>query len=53
MEFDWTHLFRTKTSQKSFLKTFCYNNKSTRKVKYFQQISNEEFFYFLWSNNTK
>ena len=30
---DRKHLLRTKTSQKSLLKIFCYNNKVTRKVK--------------------
>ena len=33
---DWKHLLRTETSQKFFLKIFCYNNKVTRKVKDFQ-----------------
>ena len=31
MDFDWKHLLRTVTSQKSFLKTFYYNNKTLGK----------------------
>ena len=33
---DWKHLLRTKYSQKSLLKTFCYNNRDTRQ-KYLQK----------------
>ena len=29
MEFDWKHLLRTESSQKSFLRIFYYNNKGT------------------------
>ena len=32
---DWKHLLETKTSQKSLLKSFYYNNKGTSKVKDF------------------
>ena len=41
---DWKHILRTETSQKSLLKTFCYNNKVTRKVKDFKKLSNKEIF---------
>ena len=50
---DWKHLLRTETSQKSLLKTFCYNNKVTRKVKNFQKLSNKEIYFTLQSNSTK
>ena len=40
---DWKHVLRTETSQKSFLKTFCYNNKVTRKVKDFQNSLIKKF----------
>ena len=39
---DWRHLVRIETSQKSLLKTFCCNNKVTRKAKDFQKVSNKE-----------
>ena len=32
---DWKHLCKAETFQKSFLKTLCYNNKFTSKVKDF------------------
>ena len=44
---DWRHIVRTETSQKSLLKTFCYNNKVTRKVKDFQKLSNKEICFIL------
>ena len=50
---DWKHLVRTKTSQKSLLKTFYYNNKGPRKVKHFQKLSNNEIYFILQSNSTK
>ena len=40
---DWKHLLRTETSQKSFLKTFCYNHKVTNKVKDFQNSLIKKF----------
>ena len=42
---DWKYLLRTETSQKSFLKIFCYNinNKVARKVKDFQDSLIEKF----------
>ena len=42
---DWKHLLRTETSQKSFLKIFCYNinKKVARKVKDFQDSLIEKF----------
>ena len=42
---DWKHLLKTETSQKSFLKIFCYNinNKVARKVKDFQDSLIEKF----------
>ena len=50
---DWKHLLRTETSQKSLLKIFCYNNNVTRKVKYFQKLSNKEIYLSLQSNIAK
>ena len=41
---DWKHLVRTETSEKSLLKTFCYNNKGTKKVKVFRKLSNKEIY---------
>ena len=45
---DWKYLLRTETSQKSFLKIFCYNinNKVARKVKDFQENSLNKEMYF-------
>ena len=40
---DSKHLIRTKTSQKSFLKIFCFNNKVTMKVKDFQNSLRNKF----------
>ena len=40
---DWKHLLRTETSQKKFLKIFCYNNKIARKVKDFQNSLIKKF----------
>ena len=39
--------------QKFLLKTFYYYNKSTRKVKDFQKLSNKEIYFILQSNSTK
>ena len=50
---DWKHLLRSKTSQKSFLKTFYYNNKGTRKLKDFRKLSNKEIYFILQSNRTR
>ena len=50
---DWKHLLRTETSQKSYLKTFYYNIKDSRKVKDFQKLSNNEIYFTLQSNSTK
>ena len=48
---DWKHLLRTETSQKSFIKTFCYNNKVTNKVtKRLPKLSNKEIYFTLLSN---
>ena len=41
---DWKHLLTTKTSKKSLLKKFCYNNKVTRTVKNFKKLSNKDIF---------
>ena len=49
---DWKHLLRTETSQKSYLKTFYYNIKDSRKVKDFQKLSNNEIYFTLQSNST-
>ena len=44
------------TSQKVLLKNFCYNNKGTRKVKFFQKLSNKSILqqifkiYISWPN---
>ena len=40
---DRKHLLRTETSQKTFLKTFCHNNKVTKKVKDFQNTLIKKF----------
>ena len=50
---DWNYLLGTETSQKSFLKTFCYSNKVTSKVKDFQKLSNKEIYFTLYFNGTK
>ena len=50
---DWKHLLRTETSQKSFLKTFYYNNKGLRKVKNSEELSNKEIYFLLQSISTK
>ena len=50
---DWKHLLRTETFQKSLIKTFYYNNKSTRKIKNLQKLSNKETYLTLPSNITK
>ena len=50
---DWKHLLRSETSQKSFLKTFYYNNKGTRKLKDFRKLSNKEIYFILQSNRTR
>ena len=43
---DWKHVLRTKTFQKSLVKTFYYNKKSARKVKTdFQKLSSKDFFF--------
>ena len=39
---DSKHLLRSETSKKSIFKTFCYNNKNSRKIKHFQVLSNKE-----------
>ena len=41
------------TSQKFQLKTFYFKKKATRKVKDFQKLSNEEFYFTIQSNNHK
>ena len=50
---DWEHLLSTGASQKSLLKIFCYNNKVSRKVKDFQELSNKEMYLSLQSNSAK
>ena len=50
---DWKRLLRTETSQISILKTFYCRNKSTRKVKDFQKLSNKEIYFIVHSNSTK
>ena len=47
IDFDWKHLLRTATSQKSLLKTFYYYNKGTKKVKDFRKLSNKETYFIL------
>ena len=45
---DWKHLRRTETSQKSFTKAFCYNNKVTNKVtKRLSELCNKEIYFTL------
>ena len=47
---NWKHLRRTETSQKSFIKTFCYNNKATKSLikslnsKRLPKLSNKEIY---------
>ena len=53
MDFDWEHLPRANNLQKSLLKPFYYNNKSSRKVKDFQKPSNKEIYFVLQPNSTK
>ena len=50
---DWKHLLKTETCQKCLLKNFYYNNKGTRKVKYFQKLSLKKIYFILQSNSTK
>ena len=50
---DCEHLLRTETSQNFLLKAFYYNNKDTRKDKYFQKLSNKEIYFPIPSNSTK
>ena len=50
---DWKHLPGTKTSQKSLIKSFYYNNKGTSKVKDFQKLSNKVIYFTLQSVSTK
>ena len=53
MDFDWKHVLRTETLQKSFLKTFYYNTKGTKKGKDFQKLSNKEIYFILQSSRNK
>ena len=39
--------------EKIVKKTFCWKNKSTRKIKEFPKLSNKEIYFTLQSNNTK
>ena len=50
---DWKYLVRTETSQKSLLKTFCYINKVTRKIKDFQNLSDKEIYLSFQFNSVK
>ena len=50
---DWKHFLSTETSPKSFLKIFYHNNKDTRKVKDFKNLSNKEIYFTLQSNSAK
>ena len=50
---DRKHLLRTETFQKPFLKAFYQNNKGTRKVKDFQNLSNNKIYFILQSNSTR
>ena len=45
---DWKHLLRPEMSQKSFLKSFYYNNKSIRKVKDSNKSYNKPFKFVSW-----
>ena len=49
----WIHLLRTDTFQKFLSQLFCYNNKFTRKVKYFQNFFNKEVYLTLQSDIPK
>ena len=43
----WKHLLRTETSEKLLLRTFCYSNQNTRKVKNFQNVLIKKFSFLL------
>ena len=47
------HFPKTKTSQKSLLKSFYYNNKGTKKVKDSQKLSNKEIYFIPLLNSAK
>ena len=48
---DWKHLLSNETSQKSFIKTFCYNCKVTNKVtKRLPKLFTKEIYFTLLSN---
>ena len=44
-------ILKSKTSQESLLKIFCYNNRGKRKVKNLQKLSNKEIYFALQNNN--
>ena len=48
---DWMPILKSKTSQESLLKIFCYNNRGKRKVKNLQKLSNKEIYFALQNNN--
>lgn len=49
----WEHILRNESSQKSFLKTFCYNNQGPRKMTDLQNLFNNQIYFTVQSNNTK
>ena len=52
LNFQWLETLRTKTSQKFFIKTFCYNYKVTNKVtKRLPKLSNKEMYLLHSSSN--
>ena len=46
---DWKHKIR----KNPCWRFFCFNNKSTKKIKGFQKLPNKEIYFTLLSNNTK
>ena len=51
---DWKQILRPETPQKFILRTFCYKNKGTRKIKEFPKPRvNKEIYFILQSSKAK
>ena len=48
---DWKHVIKNETTQKFLFKTFCFNNKDTKKTKDFQKLFNKEIYFTLQSKH--
>ena len=48
---NWIHILKSKTSQESLLKAFCYNNRGIKKFKNLQKLSKKEIYFTLQNNN--